>query len=498
MKGKVALVSGGSRGIGAETVRLFAEAGARVVFSYRQARKQAEALAAECGGPDRCMAVEQELSTPADGHALVAAAVVAFGRLDVLVANHGVWPPEDASIAQMSEAQWRRTMAVNLDSVFGLVQAAVAQMDRQPPCRGEAPGHIVLISSTAGQRGEAYHADYAVTKGALISLTKSLSSELAPRGIRVNCVAPGWVATEMSAATLDDPEMGLKIVAGDSAGPGGEPERDCRAGTVSLHAAGWVHIWRGAQRERRGSAGWMIFGKREKRQMRRILPVALAALAAGSAADNRAQTDRRSQRQKRQAGARRAGRHGAGAGRAGLAEDEEPDAAGTRGRLFPRQARRAAPPSTGSSTPGRITTASSSPSTATWCSSMLGVTGWEVTYKGKAPLPQEQVDDYLRRRDHSIETVVKMWLNDPQTILVYEGQRLAERHLAEQVTLISADNEAVTILMDAQTHLPLRRSFQWRDPVYKDKNRTPRSTTTTTCWRACPRHLPSRASRTTT
>ena len=100
----------------------------------------------------------------------------------------------------------------------------------------------------------------------------------------------------------------------------------------------------------------------------------------------------------------------------------------------------------------------------------IGRLGSEVTYKGKAPLPQEQVDDYLRRRDHSIETVVKSWLNDPKTILVYEGQRLAERHLADQVTLISAQNEAVTILMDAQTHLPLRRTFEWRDPVYKDKN----------------------------
>jgi hypothetical protein len=100
----------------------------------------------------------------------------------------------------------------------------------------------------------------------------------------------------------------------------------------------------------------------------------------------------------------------------------------------------------------------------------LGRAGWEVTYKGKNPLPQEQVDDYLRRRDHSIETVIKTWLKDPSTILIYEGQHLAERHLAEQVTLISAQNEAVTILMDVQTHLPLRRTFQWRDPVYKDKN----------------------------
>jgi hypothetical protein len=100
----------------------------------------------------------------------------------------------------------------------------------------------------------------------------------------------------------------------------------------------------------------------------------------------------------------------------------------------------------------------------------IGTTGWEVTYKGKAPLPQEQVDDFLRRRNHSIETVIKTWLPDPKTILVYEGQHMAERHLCEQVTLISAQNEAVTILMDIQTHLPARRSFEYRDPVYHDKN----------------------------
>jgi hypothetical protein len=100
----------------------------------------------------------------------------------------------------------------------------------------------------------------------------------------------------------------------------------------------------------------------------------------------------------------------------------------------------------------------------------LGREGWEVTYRGKKALPNDQVDDFLRRRDHSIETAIKVWLKDPKTILVYEGQHLAERHLAEQVTLISAQNEAITILMDVQTHLPLRRTFQWRDPVYKDKN----------------------------
>jgi 3-oxoacyl-[acyl-carrier protein] reductase len=217
LDGKVALISGGSRGIGAETVRLFSAAGARVVFSYRQARESAMALMEECGGPRQCVPVEQDLSTPADGRALVGAAVKAFGRLDALVVNHGVWPSEDAPIELMSEEQWRRTIAINLDSVFGLVQAAVIQMELQgpSPAGGDGKkGHIVLISSTAGQRGEAMHADYAVTKGALISLTKSLSSELAPRGILVNCVAPGWVATDMSAETLADPLRGTKIRSG--------------------------------------------------------------------------------------------------------------------------------------------------------------------------------------------------------------------------------------------------------------------------------------------
>jgi hypothetical protein len=100
----------------------------------------------------------------------------------------------------------------------------------------------------------------------------------------------------------------------------------------------------------------------------------------------------------------------------------------------------------------------------------LGRQGWEVTYRGKHAMEKDILDDYLRRRDHSIETAVKVWMKDPNTILLYEGQHMAERHLAEQVTLISPQNEAITILMDEQTHLPLQRSFEWRDPVYHDKN----------------------------
>jgi 3-oxoacyl-[acyl-carrier protein] reductase len=210
LEGKVALITGGSRGIGAATVRMFRQAGAKVVFSYQQARETAESLAAEMGGDDLCRAVQQELKTPEEGRALVTAALAAFGQLDCLIVNHGVWPAHDQPISTMTDEQWRGTLSINLDSVFGLTQAAVARMWIQP---GPVRGHIVLIASTAAQRGEAFHADYAASKGALISLTKSLSSELAEVGIYVNCVAPGWVATEMSMAALSTPETSKKATA---------------------------------------------------------------------------------------------------------------------------------------------------------------------------------------------------------------------------------------------------------------------------------------------
>jgi 3-oxoacyl-[acyl-carrier protein] reductase len=222
LAGQVALITGGSRGIGAATVRLFRQAGARVAFSYRAAEEQALALQAEMGGPAVCLAIRQELASAKDGDALVSVAVEHFGRLDCTIANHGIWPPHDAPIGSMTDAQWSGTLGVNLDSVFGLVRASVAQMQQQagggagensvPGSLGQrAKGHIVLVSSTAGQRGEAFHADYAASKGALISMTKGLSSELAGEGIYVNCVAPGWVRTEMSAATLDDPTAADKV-----------------------------------------------------------------------------------------------------------------------------------------------------------------------------------------------------------------------------------------------------------------------------------------------
>ena len=234
LDGKVVLVTGGSRGIGAATVRLMRQAGARVVFSYRSA---AEELVEACGGETLCRGVRQELATVEDGQALVAAAAGIFGRLDCLVVNHGIWPPHDQSIAMMSAAQWRGTMGINLDSVFGLVQAASAVMLAQTPGEG-ARGHIVLIASTAAQRGEAFHADYAASKGALLSLTKSLSSELAPQGILCNCVAPGWVRTEMSEGTLKDPVASKKALGLIPLGRAAEPEEI--AGPVVFLCTKWA------------------------------------------------------------------------------------------------------------------------------------------------------------------------------------------------------------------------------------------------------------------
>ena len=218
LAGRTALITGGSRGIGAATVRLFRQAGARVAFSYQQAAEQAHALSTELGGPSLCLPIQQPLETPEAGEALVAAALAAFGDLDIFIANHGIWPPVPTSVADMTSAQWHRTIATNIDSVFGLCHAAAAHMLTRPRDAASAEsagcvplqparGHIVLIASAAGQRGEGGHADYATTKGAIIALTKSLSSDLAPHGIYANCVAPGWTHTEMTGSVFDRPEV---------------------------------------------------------------------------------------------------------------------------------------------------------------------------------------------------------------------------------------------------------------------------------------------------
>src|SRR6266700_1212346 len=219
VEGRVAVVTGGSRGIGAAIVRMFTTAGARVLFNYNKASADADRLALECGGAKKCVAVQAELSSSEASGTLVAEAVKQFGRVDIVVGNHGVWPPHDAPVDQMSDEQWRSTLAINLDSVFGLVKHGVAQMKKQA-----YGGHVVLISSTAGQRGEAFHCDYAASKGAMISMVKGLSTELARDGIYVNCVAPGWVETDMAAPALRDPVISKRVYSTIPLGRAGKPE----------------------------------------------------------------------------------------------------------------------------------------------------------------------------------------------------------------------------------------------------------------------------------
>ncbi|HEY3011637.1 MAG TPA: SDR family NAD(P)-dependent oxidoreductase [Gemmatimonadales bacterium] len=188
--GQVALVTGASRGIGRASALLLARAGADVAVTFHTRADQAEAAAREIQALGRRTYVSGgDLADPEVVDRLLAGVEREFGRLDIFVANAGVWPPEEVVLAEMPVARWRRTVAANLESVFLSTRAALGLM--------RPGGRVVIVSSTAGQRGEAFHADYAATKGALISLTKSLAVEYAP-GILVNCVAPGWVDTDMS------------------------------------------------------------------------------------------------------------------------------------------------------------------------------------------------------------------------------------------------------------------------------------------------------------
>ena len=195
LRGKRALVTGGSRGIGAATALLLAECGADVGVGYRSRQADASEIVrrlAERGV--RAFAHAADLSTLAGTTSLFDRAEREFGGLDIFVGNAGIWPPNDVALADMTDEQWRRTMAENVDAMFYTTRAAARRLERG--------GRIVLVSSTAGQRGEAYHADYAASKGAMISFVKSLAVELAPRDVTVNAVAPGWVDTEMVAEPM--------------------------------------------------------------------------------------------------------------------------------------------------------------------------------------------------------------------------------------------------------------------------------------------------------
>ncbi len=217
LRGRVAIVTGGSRGIGRAIVELLAALGARVVVNYVRDDETAETLVGELRGRGvDAISVQADVSKPTEAQQLIDATLAQFKRIDILVCNAGIW--EGAAIDEMTEQLWDRTIDINLKGTWTVCRAAVPQMKKQ------REGKIVILTSTAGQRGEANFSNYAASKGAQIAFTKSLADEFGEWGINVNAVAPGWVDTEMTREALGDAEQRARIAAHDSTG------KDCHAG----------------------------------------------------------------------------------------------------------------------------------------------------------------------------------------------------------------------------------------------------------------------------
>jgi 3-oxoacyl-[acyl-carrier protein] reductase len=198
------IVTGGSRGIGAGIVRAFMEAGANVAFNYNKNYRVSHELSESCSKhPGKIFFNECDVSDYQEVQAFVNKVIEEFGTVDILVNNAGIW--EFGKIEELPVDAWRRTMQINLDSVYYFTHFVVQHMKEK-----KINGNIINISSTAGQRGEPFYSHYAATKGGIISFTKSLAAELGPNGIRVNCVAPGWVRTDMTAETFAKDEKAIK------------------------------------------------------------------------------------------------------------------------------------------------------------------------------------------------------------------------------------------------------------------------------------------------
>ena len=205
LSGKVSLVTGGSRGIGKSVTRLLHDAGAHVVFTYRTSESEANELQAELRQKSsiETLAIRADCSHFDSVRSLVRTTVNRFKKIDILVHNAGIWT--QGAIDSMNENTWNDTIRTNLNSAFYLCR------EISPIMKKQRSGRIIFISSTAGQRGEANHSHYAASKGGIISLTKSLADELGPFGIRSNCVAPGWVRTDMTDEVFSDPAFLHKV-----------------------------------------------------------------------------------------------------------------------------------------------------------------------------------------------------------------------------------------------------------------------------------------------
>lgn len=204
LKGRVALVTGGSRGIGRAAVSLLAELGADVLVNYaRDERSAADTVREAEGKGVKALAVRADVSLKQEAERLAGIAVDEFGRLDILICNAGIW--EGARVEELAEETWDRVLEINLKGTWTVCRAAVPLMKKS------GFGRIVIVTSTAGQRGEAFYSNYAASKGGQISFTKSLASELAGDGITVNAVAPGWVDTEMNREAFRDANFRQRV-----------------------------------------------------------------------------------------------------------------------------------------------------------------------------------------------------------------------------------------------------------------------------------------------
>ena len=206
LAGRGVIVTGGAGGIGRAVVRAFAAEGARLAVHYHSSRAAAERLAGEVGG----VAIGADLRNEPDADRLIPAAVEALGRLDVCVANAGSWPPEDVPVWDLPLDRWRATVDANLTVAFLTARSFLRH------ARSTKQGSLVMVASTAGVFGEAGHADYAASKGAILSgLLLSAKNEAARLGgsIRVNVVAPGWTVTPMTSEARRDPELEARVTA---------------------------------------------------------------------------------------------------------------------------------------------------------------------------------------------------------------------------------------------------------------------------------------------
>jgi 3-oxoacyl-[acyl-carrier protein] reductase len=204
LEGKKTMITGGSRGIGRATALLFAKAGSDVALNYLTRAKKAEDVKAEIQKIGReCLTFQADISVKVDIEAMVKGVIEKWGQIDILVNNAGVWTYGE--MGALTEEIWTETMKINLDGVFYACNAVTPFMKKKKR------GWIINVSSTAAVRGEAFHSHYAASKGAVISMTKSLAVELASYGIRVNCVAPGWVDTDMCTDVFSDPDYRKKV-----------------------------------------------------------------------------------------------------------------------------------------------------------------------------------------------------------------------------------------------------------------------------------------------